>query len=66
MKKYLMSRNHGVIQICSDNCEAFVRTNTLPTTASACLSLEGASWRRSWSEKARVRSRKRRMSQKTV
>lgn len=36
-----------------------VRTSTLTATAGACLSLEEASLRRSWSEKVRARSRKR-------
>ena len=47
------------MQIRSDRHEAFVMTNTLTATAGACLSLEEASSRRSWSEKVRVRNRKR-------
>ena len=52
-------KGRSKIQIRSDNREAFVVTNTLTATAGACLSLGEASWRRSWSEKVRVRNRKR-------
>ena len=53
------SQRQEQVQIRSDNREAFVRTSTLTATAGACLSLEEASLRRSWSEKVRARSRKR-------
>lgn len=52
----------GEIQVRSDDSEAFVTTSTQTATASACLNLEEVSWRGSWSEEVRTRSRKRSMS----